>query len=301
MGYAKIIKGVSFVAKNLGQVTPVIASDLDRIEIVQGEVINHTIQFSINYTSVDGKPVKNEQKGVIWTIESGNEYADIDSNTGILNIKEAAIDAVIIVKAVSLFDNNIFSIKEIKVSYYNYITSLRALDVGVVTLEGVKLTSDSVIESSIKYLSDGTESSHFAIGAVDSATNNKYRISVYFGSKLNTVAFRFGDGAYSQHDYLKGDFVDFELDYNGVTFDGNIVNFSTKGVENITSSLQIFNLPGMLGGGRGEIKYIRIKEHGEYIHNICPYYESETNWGIHDKVTNRIFNLSNINNLSYVM
>lgn len=100
MGYAKILEGISFAAKNLGKVTPVQSRELVSLDFTTSTAGVDKIQCTVIYN-----PSYTSQRGVTWSIVSGNDYADIDSNTGVINIKESGTIRVRVTSSVVSFIN----------------------------------------------------------------------------------------------------------------------------------------------------------------------------------------------------
>ena len=87
------------------------------------EIIAREYQLSITCT-----PIKPVQPEVIWSIESGSEYATIDSSTGLLTIDSSANNSSITIKAVLAENNEIYATKDIIVTYKVYIYELYDYD-----------------------------------------------------------------------------------------------------------------------------------------------------------------------------
>ena len=99
------------------------------------EITTREYQLSITCT-----PIKPVQPEVIWSIESGSEYASIDSSTGLLTIDSSANNSSITIKAVLAENNEIYTTKEIIVTYNVYIYELYDYD----------FSSNPVINTGIK-------------------------------------------------------------------------------------------------------------------------------------------------------
>ena len=111
MGLAVIIPDVSFESANLGKVTLTEEVPIKGLSIVAPTNIVGSYMLRISYS-----PINTNQRGVIWSIESGSEYARI-SQDGMLTILEGANDNKIVVKATSVSDTEISSVKEIRVTF----------------------------------------------------------------------------------------------------------------------------------------------------------------------------------------
>ena len=120
------------------------------------EIIAREYQLSITCT-----PIKPVQPEVIWSIESGSEYATIDSSTGLLTIDSSANNSSITIKAVLAENNEIYATKDIIVTYKVYIYELYDYDFNSnpVINTGIKLWEydNFEIEFSIVYSGNNLE------------------------------------------------------------------------------------------------------------------------------------------------
>ena len=88
---------------------------LENIEI-EGDSIIVGISYNYNCKYI---PENTTYKNVIWSIESGNQYAFIDSQTGVLYIKQNANNNQVVIKVTSLDDPEISDTKTIRCTYDN--------------------------------------------------------------------------------------------------------------------------------------------------------------------------------------
>lgn len=113
MGLAIIVPSISFEDANLGKVT--ISGN------VPVRVLDINLRNSYVGTEVDLKcsylPTNTIQRNVIWSIESGSEYASISGS--ILTINSSAINSPVTIKCTSAENSSISTIKTITLTYYN--------------------------------------------------------------------------------------------------------------------------------------------------------------------------------------
>ncbi len=114
MGKALILSNCDFSAHNIGKVTfseniPVVSISILGLNSVTGNTEATT--YSIEYL-----PSSTTQRGITWSIISGSTYASISSD-GILTIKSNADNNSITIKAQSTDNPNIYSTKDVTVSY----------------------------------------------------------------------------------------------------------------------------------------------------------------------------------------
>ena len=102
---------------------------LQSLTIIGDTVIqSDCYQFTVECTPTNA----NEQR-VIWSIESGSEYATIDSSTGLLAINSIANNSTVTIKATSLDNSSIYATKDIIITYEN------------VPITAIEINSDSEI------------------------------------------------------------------------------------------------------------------------------------------------------------
>lgn len=130
MGIAIIVPRCDFSDANLGKVTltgyvPVSAITINGKSTVTGS----SSQYSVSYF-----PLNTSERRVRWSIESGNEYAVINSETGNMTILPDADNEEVVIKATSVFDNSIYATKTVTVTF-------SATD-PIVIMDGMALVSD---------------------------------------------------------------------------------------------------------------------------------------------------------------
>lgn len=113
MGKAIILSDVNFSSVGLGVVTPYRDNPVTGLNIVSPlEIIGESYQLGIEYT-----PVDTTQRGVLWSIVSGSQYASVD-NDGNVTISESANNSTIVVKATSTYNSSVNTEKTIVVTYH---------------------------------------------------------------------------------------------------------------------------------------------------------------------------------------
>lgn len=111
MGLAIIIPGVSYADANLGQVTITGNRPIEALTIIgDNEVVNHA-QFGVRMY-----PYNTTDRGIIWSIDSGGNYATI-SGEGELFALAGADENEVVIRATSSVDATITATKTISVSY----------------------------------------------------------------------------------------------------------------------------------------------------------------------------------------
>lgn len=110
-GIAIIIKGADFSQNNLGKVNFLENIPVESISILGKSVLSEkTAQYTIS-----ALPEGTSQTEVIWSITSGSEYAKIDSN-GKLTVIQTVESASVTIKAVSLYNSNVYAEKKITIT-----------------------------------------------------------------------------------------------------------------------------------------------------------------------------------------
>ena len=123
MGIAIIVPGVSYSDNNLGKVTisqklPVTGISIVGNEVVRGESYQYTISYSPSNTS---------QRGVVWSVEQGSEYATINQN-GLLTILQGASSNDVTIKAVSTYNADVVATKVLQVTYFKELVPIYKLE-----------------------------------------------------------------------------------------------------------------------------------------------------------------------------
>lgn len=113
MGLAIIIPSISFEDANLGKVTiggnvPIKNLYINIEDSYTGTLVNLKCSYS---------PVNTTQRNVVWSIESGSEYASI--NGSVLQILSNANNSSVVIKCTSVENPNINTSKIVKLTYFN--------------------------------------------------------------------------------------------------------------------------------------------------------------------------------------
>lgn len=113
MGIALILPECDFSDKSLGKVTIKGNVPLTGISIVGDDNVNGVeAQYTCMYS-----PAVTTDRDVVWSVESGNQYAYINPTTGKLLVLEGASNANVTIKAVSALHPEIDATKNIVVTY----------------------------------------------------------------------------------------------------------------------------------------------------------------------------------------
>lgn len=112
-GIAITIPNANFGNAFGNTITDLVDTPVTKISIFANDyLIGTQYQLSALY-----EPTKTNQRGVLWTIVSGSEYAAIDSTSGILTIFETANSTPVVVRATSTWDASVFDTKQITLTY----------------------------------------------------------------------------------------------------------------------------------------------------------------------------------------
>lgn len=123
MGIAIIVPEVSYSENNLGKVTISQQIPITGISIVGNEVVmGESSQYTISYS-----PINTSQRGVVWSVEQGSEYATINQN-GLLTILQEASSSVVIIKAISIYDAKVVATKVLQVTYFKELVPIYKLE-----------------------------------------------------------------------------------------------------------------------------------------------------------------------------
>ena len=112
MGIAIIVKYADFSSNNIGKVTPTNIVELVSLSIVGPDSVEGDAHFEVAYS-----PKDTTQRGVIWSIESGSQYATIDPNTGILTVLQGADNSSVTIKVTSKVNASISAQKTVSVTF----------------------------------------------------------------------------------------------------------------------------------------------------------------------------------------
>lgn len=141
MGVAVIIPGIKF-GNEYGKVTLSGTRPIKALEIIaESSYTAPEVQLSVRLN-----PLTTTQRGIIWSITSGGEYASIDEN-GKLTVDSSASGASVTVKAMSYDNHGVYDTKIIALTY----------DAPVTLLEKVSISGAPTLNTGIR-LSDATDS-----------------------------------------------------------------------------------------------------------------------------------------------
>jgi len=132
-GIAIIIPGADFSGKNLGKVTFLENIDVTGISIIA----NNSYTGIMASLTAAYAPINTLQKGCTWSITSGNEFATIDANSGVLTILSGANASAVTVKATSTYNSSITATKNITLTYQETVAELNGISIaGAATVNG---------------------------------------------------------------------------------------------------------------------------------------------------------------------
>lgn len=122
MGKAFVVPGADYTARNLGKVTPSGSVPVEEITILGPSAVNSTGKFDAKIS-----PVFSTQRGVVWSITSGAQYATIDQSGAII-VTPGTESQSITIKCESSVNSSIYATKTVSVSaativYKDYITT----------------------------------------------------------------------------------------------------------------------------------------------------------------------------------
>lgn len=113
MGLAIIISDADYSARLGGKVTPSVSVPITGLAITDPSApIDNAILMRPKYS-----PANTTERGVVWSISAGSQYASIEETSGLLTIKEDAQESSVVVRCVSVADQSIVATKSIVVSY----------------------------------------------------------------------------------------------------------------------------------------------------------------------------------------
>lgn len=124
-GIAIVIPGADFSAKNLEKVT--FLEDV----AVTGITINGALaaEGMTSLYTVTYHPANTSQKGCVWSVESGSEYASIDASTGVLTIKSGASANNVVIRVTSTYDSAVTVTKTVTVTYKETVDELTGISI----------------------------------------------------------------------------------------------------------------------------------------------------------------------------
>lgn len=139
MGTAIIIPKISFADSDMGKVTISTERPLEGLAIYGPDTVydeTNQAQYYIKYF-----PAGTTERGIVWSIYSGSEYATINASTGVLTVLNGADEDTVVIKATSSENSSIIAYKTVTVSTHiphtiiplSYIAAdgLRYVDTGI--------------------------------------------------------------------------------------------------------------------------------------------------------------------------
>lgn len=283
MGIALILPECDFSDKSLGKVTIKGNVPLTGISIVGDNNVNGVeAQYTCMYN-----PTVTTERDIVWSVESGNQYAYINPTTGKLLVLEGASNANVTIKAVSALHPNIYATKNIVVTY-NAMEPL-------ILREGLALVSDGTaylnaaeyftgakrwntialnMEIVFKIYETGSDNLHiFGVSISTSGRNVGYLDAVYLGGQSKL---RFGgdrhQAIYSDTSNVANSLYKFSSYMNGnisIEKDGNVV-FTQPTVGCDTMAQNLFPLFARItNGGSGWTTYPGAANVGIYSFKLA--------------------------------
>ena len=204
MGTAIIIPGISFADSDMGKVTISTERPLEGLAIFGPDTVyneSDQAQYFIKYF-----PAGTTERGISWSIDSGSQYATINSSTGVLTVLTGAEDDTVVIKATSTENPSIFTYKEITVTNYvpHTIVPLAyiAADGGKYIDTGVSTAADVLVSADFKIPNIGINNTtdrqfvYSDLGGCDISYSkrwNQFTIN-YIGAETKYVASFFDRG-----------------------------------------------------------------------------------------------------------
>lgn len=196
MGISLIVPGVSFSGKNLGQVTPSAAIPVEAIAVKGPSTVLAEAKFKAVFY-----PTFTNQRGVVWSVTSGDAYATIDQ-AGVVRAKTGASSSSVTIRCTSSSNPSVFAEKTISVTfgvivYYDYLESNG--DAYIVTTSpsiqwGTKITVRGTLGGNNGYLFGSKYASNSTQAYLSSYTNTSGLGAAIIGT-LGTSAITFAKAA----------------------------------------------------------------------------------------------------------
>lgn len=300
MGLAIIIPNADFSSVNLGKVTLTEDVDLQALSISGESTVTGTeAEYSVSYI-----PSNTNQRGVVWGIENGSEYASIDSSTGKLTIKDGASNSSVIIKATSTKNSAISATKTISVTYSQstdpmeqyFVSAISATNAGEgLYFSDIKVPSSNVvIECEGQFTGGSSVTNEFSFGWEDSGTEQTKRILSFVSG--NTFAMRFGSES-SQMTKVGDAIVKYKLSKNELTCGSQTVAINGN-IGTIESGLYMFSrringdLPPTPNRAYATIYSLKVLDGANIVHELQPYAISSADFGFYDRVTKKKYPIS---------
>lgn len=302
MGLAIIVPGISFDDANLGKVTLSGNVPIRGIYInLEDSYIGATVDLKCSYL-----PANTTQRNVIWSIESGNEYASVSGS--VLIIREGANNNDVVVKCTNVSNPSISANKTIKVTYNQS---------GVIPLSWIKTGYGNYVDTGIKlsttqkytlyWICDTAQTSQ-TIGVRDSdravdglmvvGVNSELRVRLFsqprvFANSLSEVN---GKVLKTVIDNVDGKITTIDVDTDIV------LQTTDLGKGNSTNNIYLFCINNY---GTPEtritdstIKRFTVEESGQNILDLKPYLYKGTPVFI-DEISGTTFNINGTNEINY--
>jgi len=161
MGRAIIIFNVDYSQGGLGKVT--FLRHLESLDIVGASSVTSSYVYTVDYN-----PSNTSESGVVWSVESGNEYASIDQN-GLLTALSGASASSVTIRATSVVNSLIYDEKTIEVTYVEELLNVHR------TFNG---TVNDVYETDYKLFSSGMTNWTLFAAVPDTAKDNTFRTAI---------------------------------------------------------------------------------------------------------------------------
>ena len=265
---------------------------------IAAPLLSMDIEYNNSKCTINYHPRYTNEKGVVWEIAEGSEYAMITSN-GLVIPLVGANNNEVTVKATSTYHPSITATKKITVTY----VETGGLN-GAIQSTGNRYIktdiyfpnlSNTKVEAKFAFLSTPVVGMVFGCRTSPSASNG---VGAYFNS---TTKCNFMLGGRKSGDIditLNSDYNIMSIDSNGISLNGKSLNFSNPTAEitnNIVFPLWIFanNNGGGIHGlltNTTKLWYVKIWEDGELVHNLVPNIDADGIVGLRDTETGMVYN-----------
>lgn len=163
MGIAIIVQNVDFSSLGMGKVHPLNSGPIIEIaNVIVGTTCTPTTTIT----------------GAVWSLDS-NEYATIDSSTGVITIGTNAFGNSVIVKATDPSDQNNYLEKEVTL-FYNSVDSGTFNEFNIVDMT-----------SNMRNGSDGNTSNAYRIGSTNTLAISGYEYVMFKTTRPNTSGYNY--------------------------------------------------------------------------------------------------------------
>lgn len=162
MGKAIIISNVDFSKTGLGAIT--VHVPLQSLAITGESSVTGMGQYQVAYT-----PSTTHEKGIVWSVVSGSEYATIDQD-GIVTALSGAVDDTVTIRATSSVNPNIYEDKTISVTYSGMLLNIHKVFGG---------TAADVIETNFKLFDSSMPDWTLFVYAPDALSGSAFQTAVH--------------------------------------------------------------------------------------------------------------------------